>query len=83
MNHLQYIIFFLLILSFGRVDGQKYKDRIDSFRIHNDIKVTIDLPANTKLKKETIITFYALPNGNTTVHSMGKKMEVGDDVRLF
>lgn len=79
MTHLQYIIFFLLILSFGRVDGQKYKDRIDSFRIHNDIKVTIDLPANTKLKKETIITFYALPNGNTTVQTMGKKMEVGDD----
>jgi hypothetical protein len=50
---------------------------IDSFHIHGDVKVTVDtrfLPG-----KRTIICFFALPNGNTTAQTMGKRMEPGDD----
>jgi hypothetical protein len=32
-----------------------------------------------KAKHTTLICFYALPNGNTTAQTMGKKMQPGDD----
>lgn len=52
---------------------------IDSFWIYDDIKITTDIPPDFSVNRETIITFYALPNGNTTEQTMGKKMEQGDD----
>ena len=52
---------------------------IDSFRIHGDIKVTIDRPFSFSNHKKTIVTFFTLPNGNTTEQTMGKKMKEGDD----
>jgi len=53
---------------------------LSSFKIFDDVRVTIDEPA-TKKKSKTTIIFYALPNGNTTGQSMGKKMLDGDDWR--
>ena len=50
---------------------------IDSIFIHGDVKVTIDRPL--ELRKKLIVTFFALPNGNSTEQTMGKKMETGDD----
>ncbi len=41
--------------------------------------MTIDKPGNYSNSKHTIITFFALPNGNTTEQTMGKKMKEGDD----
>ncbi|MGB3005978.1 MAG: hypothetical protein WBC06_05700 [Chitinophagaceae bacterium] len=75
---------YLLFITFLTINGlsvncQKSKANIDSFRINPDIKITIDQPAFLKKNKPTIITFYALPNGNTTEQTMGKKMETGDD----
>ncbi len=52
---------------------------IDSFRLYGDVKVTIDRPANFLTGRKTIITFFALPNGNSTEQTMGKKMQPGDD----
>lgn len=45
----------------------------------DSVRVTIDKPTSFNPKKETIITFFALPNGNTTEQTMGKKMKEGDD----
>lgn len=53
--------------------------KIDSFWIQGDIKVTIDRPVQFLRSYKTIITFFALPNGNTTGQTMGKKMQPGDD----
>lgn len=53
--------------------------KIDSFWIRGDIKVTIDRPAHFLRTQNTIITFFALPNGNSTEQTMGKKMAPGDD----
>jgi hypothetical protein len=39
----------------------------------------MDRPLNFSFNKKTIITFFALPNGNTTEQTMGKKMLPGDD----
>jgi hypothetical protein len=52
---------------------------IDSFRLYVDVRITIDKPIVFSTNKKTIVTFFALPNGNTTEQTMGKKMEPGDD----
>lgn len=70
---------FLLAVCCTTVSYQQPPGRIDSFRMRDDIKVTIDQPVDLKPGKETIITFFALPNGNTTEQTMGKKMQPGDD----
>jgi hypothetical protein len=64
------------LLTAVTVWGQKAA--IDSFHFGADIKVTIDARRKST-KKTTIIIFYALPNGNSTEQTMGKKMEPGDD----
>lgn len=51
---------------------------IDSFRME-DVKITIDKPGGKHAKRKTILIIYALPNGNTTEQTMGKKMAPGDD----
>ncbi len=73
----------LVILLFSHfillhVSGQN-NSRIDSFFCNGDIKVTIDRPIDLHPRGETIICFYALPNGNSTAQTMGKKMGPGDD----
>lgn len=50
---------------------------IDSFRMFHDVKITIDRPA--LVYKQTLLVFFALPNGNTTEETMGKKILPGDD----
>ena len=73
----QFIIIYLLVFSCSAL--AQPKTGIDSFRVYGDVKVTIDRPENFSKKKKTIITFFALPNGNTTEQTMGKKMQEGDD----
>ncbi len=70
------LIFFLLL--FIVINSSAQSGSIDSFRIHNDIKVTVDRPVIHKGWK-TIVCFFALPNGNSTEQTMGKKMQAGDD----
>lgn len=53
--------------------------RIDSFRVRGDIKVTIDRPERIYRGRPVVVSFFALPNGNSTEQTMGKKMQPGDD----
>ena len=59
--------------------AQATEARIDSFRAGQDILVSIDRPLHMQSKRPTILVLYALPNGNSTAQTMGKKMEAGDD----
>jgi hypothetical protein len=69
-----------ILLSFRSPgNAQSTSSLIDSFHIYGDIKITIDKPADFSFHKKTIVTFFALPNGNTTEQTMGKKMKEGDD----
>ncbi len=68
-----------LITPFFNTHGQFSPSLIDSFRLYSDVKVTIDRPADLSSNKRTIVVFFALPNGNTTEQTMGKKMAPGDD----
>lgn len=61
------------------LSAQQGRGLIDSFRLYGDVKITIDRPADLSAKKKTIICFFALPNGNSTEQTMGKKMQPGDD----
>ena len=63
------ILFFLL--PFGECDAQQ---RVDSFHMYEDVKITMDWPEKMKYKKSMLV-IYALPNGNTTEQTMGKKNE--------
>jgi hypothetical protein len=58
---------------------QNNGDIIYSFLAKDSIRVTVDKPAQFSKRKTTVITFFALPNGNTTEQTMGKKLKDGDD----
>lgn len=73
---MRYVLSFILLFLVRSASAQT--GSIDSFRIHSDVKVTIDRPVMHKGWK-TIVCFFALPNGNTTAQTMGKKMAAGDD----
>ncbi|MGV3528712.1 MAG: hypothetical protein ACO1OO_07450 [Flavisolibacter sp.] len=53
------------------------QNRIDSTTI-GDVKLTVDAPP-AFANDTTMIIFYALPNGNTTAQTMGKRVQPGDD----
>src|SRR6185436_7321314 len=53
--------------------------KISSFPFGADIKITIDAPATLNVKRPLWLIWYALPNGNNTAQTMGKKMLPGDD----
>lgn len=57
----------------------KAGDSLFSYKWKNDVTVTIDFPESFKSNKKTVLIIYALPNGNTTAQTMGKKMLAGDD----
>ncbi len=75
MRSVAVIVF--LFSSYSKLNAQSAL--IDSFRLFNDVKVTIDKPSHLPANQQTIVTFFALPNGNTTEQTMGKKMAEGDD----
>jgi len=68
----------LLLFSFGAI-AQRSDDSIFSFRMYGDVRITFDQPQNFSFKKKTMIVLFALPNGNTTEQTMGKKLAEGDD----
>lgn len=51
--------------------------KIDSFIMYNDVKITLDIPQYQNT--QTILILFALPNGNTTEQTMGKKTTAADD----
>jgi hypothetical protein len=75
LRHLLQFFFFIPVFSVA----QRQADSIFSFRMYGDVRITADWPSHYFSKKKTTIILFALPNGNTTGQTMGKKMAVGDD----
>ena len=71
------IISMLLMMMCNRLFASE--DSVFSFRFRNDVTVTADFPKNFSSKKKTQLILFALPNGNSTVQTMGKQMKAGDD----
>jgi hypothetical protein len=75
-------LFLLFLLTFTVINSsiaQKQKTGRFSFYTYDSIKITIDKPETVFKNKQTIISFFALPNGNSTAFTIGKKMQEGDD----
>jgi hypothetical protein len=70
---------FLMILFFIFISSVDIAQTIQQFSIYDDVKITIDVPKNYSTTRKTIIILYALPNGNTTEQTMGKKIKEGED----
>lgn len=68
----------LLLLPFCP-GAQPFRPGIDSFRMEPDILVAADMPVAWKKKAPSVLIFYALPNGNSIAHTMGKSLQAGDD----
>ncbi|MGO8056334.1 hypothetical protein, partial [Rhizobium leguminosarum] len=56
-----------------------FQNGLIHFSMQGDVSITIDQPSSFKNGASTIIILYALPNGNSTAQTMGKKMQPGDD----
>lgn len=69
---------FLMVL-FSQTAIALQKDSVMRFTMYDDVEVSIDMPGDFSYSKETQVVLYALPNGNTTAQTMGKKMQPGDD----
>ena len=73
---------FLAVLCAAFVVPSAASQPVDSllrFSFYNDVCVTIDVPKNAEPEHEWIIILYALPNGNSTAQTMGRKLAPGDD----
>lgn len=73
-------ILFIFFLSALHALRAQPGDTLYSFRILPDVTVTIDRTITSFHSNKTfILVFYALPNGNTTAQTMGKRIQPGDD----
>lgn len=74
MKSFSFCLLLLCLSGFAFCDAQPH---LDSFQIYTDVKITLDVPVYRY--KLTTLILYALPNGNTTAQTMGKKLAPGDD----
>jgi hypothetical protein len=70
-------LFFSILVSLTGTFARS-ADSIYSFRFRSDVTITIDQPRQLKGKRVQLI-IYALPNGNSTAQTMGKRMQPGND----
>ena len=63
------------------VDSKDFAERDCFFRYEPGVRVRINAPAERLMtpRKPVRLIFYALPNGNSTEWTFGKRMEEGDD----
>lgn len=76
MSFSKWFLSFLLLLISMRCFSNS--DSLIHFRFRDAIQVTIDQPTKQNFSR-TQLVLYALPNGNTTAQTMGKRMAPGDD----
>jgi hypothetical protein len=69
----------LLCVFFTLTSLSQQNDSVPFFKMCNDVQITLDIPANYRPGKKTLLILYALPNGNSTAQTMGKKMKANDD----
>ena len=74
----KYYVVAVIFLLANTCFAQDRPDSIYSFK-KSQVIITVDKPGNYNPKKKTIIILFALPNGNTTAQTMGKKLQPGDD----
>jgi len=58
-----------------------YDEQVKTFNYYSDVKLQINTPSPEKFDpaKPTAIALFALPNGNTTEQTFGKRIKEGED----
>jgi len=69
----------IVCLGFIALKSFAKSDSCIVFSFREDVRITICYPQNFTHKKTTQLILFALPNGNSTEQTMGKKMVQGDD----
>jgi hypothetical protein len=72
-------LLFLPFILFSVAASCQREPSFTIFKMFGDVEITIDVPPGFSPSKKNEIILYALPNGNSTAQTMGKKMEPGDD----
>jgi hypothetical protein len=72
------MLFFISFSAWSQSSHEQKMAEMPVVRLENGIVLTFDEP-KTILSKPTKIIIYALPNGNTTAQTIGKKLAKGDD----
>lgn len=65
----------------GFTTSPYFDEQVATFRLKDDITLHINAPAvdSFRVDKPMGLALYALPNGNTIEHTVGKVLETGDD----
>jgi hypothetical protein len=72
-------LFFIVSVSVSLLCFAQPGPGLQSFLLKDSITITFDIPGNFNVHNKTITCFYALPNGNTTSQTFGKRVQPGDD----
>jgi pimeloyl-ACP methyl ester carboxylesterase len=58
-----------------------FGERVASFTLDPEVRVLVNAPPESEFnaKKQSLLIFYALPNGNTIEQTIGKALQPGDD----
>ncbi|WP_113661269.1 hypothetical protein [Pedobacter nanyangensis] len=74
-----FILFCLLpLISVAQISFEQKMKAMPVIQMANGITLTIDEPS-INIQKPSKVVLYALPNGNTTAQTFGKKLAKGDD----
>ena len=73
------LLVIIFLICFSLISISQQKGSLQLIKLYDDVNITIDIPKNYPASRKTIIILYALPNGNTTEQTMGKKIKEGDD----
>lgn len=81
------LLFFFSVLNLkteklpGFVKYPYFNEQVKIIKFHPEIRIFINAPSeeNFAPQKRTGLALYAIPNGNTIEHTIGKKIKAGDD----
>jgi hypothetical protein len=77
-----YLLMFCLLICGSLCAQNKFDDHFNELKqlkLDSGVILTFDEPKEIKLKRPTKIIIFALPNGNSTAQTFGKKLAEGDD----
>lgn len=74
-----WLAFFILLVFKINSKAQVRFEKLEKVELDSGIILTFDEPKLLDPGKPTKLIIYALPNGNTTAQTFGKKLKAGDD----
>lgn len=80
---MRYLFIFCFLFFIGELKAQNsFQKKFNAFKklqVDSGVTLTFDEPEQLNPKRPTKLILFALPNGNTTEQTFGKKLTTGDD----